>query len=683
MSNSPFIRIGIDIGGTFTDLQILDERSFLLHSLKTPTTPQDPSIGLMTGIAEAAQRFGFALSDIRMLLHGTTIATNSVLERRLPRGVLVTTAGFEDVLEIGRHTRREIYALKPWNEPPLIPRNRRIGLAERMRADGSIETPLAPDAVSGLTAKLRGFGAEAVAICLLNAHVNPAHEKALAKELRAALPDIPICISSEISPEIREYERSSTTVLNALLMPVVGAYLGQLVARMDEAGLKARLLLVQSNGGVCSVDMAAFQPARLLLSGPSGGALATLRMAQALNRPNLLGVDMGGTSFDICVVQEGAVTQMTQGEIDRLPVRLPMIEIRTIGAGGGSIAAVDDAGRLRAGPRSAGSRPGPVCYGRGGTEPTVTDANVTLGLLDPRFFLGGAMALDRAGAERAIAQKVGTPLGLTPAQAAEGILAVTNAGLASAARLSLFEKGLDPRAFSILSFGGAGGLHAIRVAEELGVPEVIFPADASTFSAFGILHSDIVHDVARSRVMPATAESLPRIAAALEQLRIQGQALLEADGVPEAERRFAISADMRYRGQAFELVVPWRGAAAEQPALEQLLEAFHLLHFKRFSYSNPEAPVELVALRLTATGLLPRAEARREPGAGADRSTAARDVWLSGTLRRVAVHQREQLRDAVEGPALIEEEYTTVFVAEGWRCAPGPEGALIARRITA
>lgn len=683
MSNSPFIRIGIDIGGTFTDLQILDERSFSLHSLKTPTTPQDPSIGLMTGIAEAAQRFGFALSDIRMLLHGTTIATNSVLERRLPRGVLVTTAGFEDVLEIGRHTRREIYALKPWNEPPLIPRDHRIGLAERMRADGSIETPLAPDAVSGLTAKLRGFGAEAVAICLLNAHVNPAHEKALAKELRAALPDIPICISSEISPEIREYERSSTTVLNALLMPVVGAYLGQLVARMDEAGLKARLLLVQSNGGVCSVDMAAFQPARLLLSGPSGGALATLRMAQALNRPNLLGVDMGGTSFDICVVQEGAVTQMTQGEIDRLPVRLPMIEIRTIGAGGGSIAAVDDAGRLRAGPRSAGSRPGPVCYGRGGTEPTVTDANVTLGLLDPRFFLGGAMALDRAGAEQAIAQKVGTPLGLTPAQAAEGILAVTNAGLASAARLSLFEKGLDPRAFSILSFGGAGGLHAIRVAEELGVPEVIFPADASTFSAFGILHSDIVHDVARSRVMPATAESLPRIAAALEQLRIQGQALLEADGVPEAERRFAISADMRYRGQAFELVVPWRGAAAEQPALEQLLEAFHLLHFKRFSYSNPEAPVELVALRLTATGLLPRAEARREPGAGADRSTAARDVWLSGTLRRVAVHQREQLRDAVEGPALIEEEYTTVFVAEGWRCAPGPEGALIARRITA
>jgi len=683
LSDTPFIRIGIDIGGTFTDLQILDERSFALRSLKTPTTPEDPSIGLMTGIAEAAQRFGFALSDIRLLLHGTTIATNAVLERRLPRGVLVTTAGFEDVLEIGRHTRREIYSLKPWSEPPLIPRDRRIGLAERIRADGSIETPLAAGSVSGIVAKLRDLGAEAVAICLLNAHVNPAHEEALAEGLRAALPDLPVCISSEISPEIREYERTSTTVLNALLMPVVGAYLERLAARMEEAGLKARLLLVQSNGGVCSAGVAALQPARLLLSGPSGGALATLRMAQALDRPNLLGADMGGTSFDICVVQDGAVAQMTQGEIDRLPVRLPMIEIRTIGAGGGSIAAVDDAGRLRVGPRSAGSRPGPVCYGRGGTEPTVTDANVALGLLDPRFFLGGTMPLDQAGAQQAIAQKVGTPLGLTSAEAAEGILAVTNAGLASAARLSLFEKGLDPRAFSILSFGGAGGLHAIPVAEELGVPEVIFPADASTFSAFGILHSDIVHDVARSRVMPAAAESLSGIAAALEQLRAQGEALLEADGVPGAQRRFTVSADMRYRGQAFELVVPWPKAAAEQAALERLLEAFHTIHAKRFSYSNPEAPVELVALRLTATGLLPRAEARRAPGAGADRPTVARDVWLSGQVRRVAVHQREQLRDPVEGPALIEEEYTTVFVAEGWRCAPGPEGALIARRIAA
>jgi N-methylhydantoinase A len=675
----PFIRIGIDIGGTFTDLQILDERSGALRSLKTPTTPEDPSIGLLTGIGEAATRFGFSIADIRILLHGTTIATNAVLERKLARGVLLTTAGFEDVLEIGRHGRRDIYGLKPHQEPPLIARDRRLGLAERMRADGSIETALAAGAVDALLPRLDALRAEAVAVCLLHAHVNPAHEQLVAERLHLLRPDLPVSISSEISPEIREYERSSTTVLNALLMPVVGNYLGRLAARMAEAGLAARLLLVQSNGGVCSPDVARRQPARLLLSGPSGGALATLRMAETLDRPNLLGVDMGGTSYDVCVVRDGAVTQMTQGEIDHLPVRLPMVEIRTIGSGGGSIAAVDEAGRLRVGPRSAGSRPGPVCYGRGGTEPAVTDANVALGRLDPRFFLGGAMALDRLAAAAAIAARVGEPLGLGTEQAAEGILAVTDTGLAAAARLSLFEKGLDPRDFSLLSFGGAGGLHAVPVAEELGIREVVFPADASTFSAFGILHSDIVHDLARSRVMPLTSDALPWIGETMSALRMQGEALLAADGVSEADRRFAVSADLRYRGQAFELVVPWR----EAPALGPLLADFHALHEARFSYANPEAPVELVALRMAVTGLLPPVHAERAAGRGADREPEARETWLAGAWRRIPVHQRERITGPVDGPALIEEEYTTIFLAEGWRCAPGPAGALIARKEAA
>lgn len=682
MAQDPFIRIGIDIGGTFTDLQILDERNGALRSLKTPTTPEDPSIGLLTGLNEAASRFGFQLGDIRLLLHGTTIATNAVLERRLARGVLLTTAGFEDVLEIGRHGRRDIYGLKPHRDAPLIPRSHRLGVAERIRGNGAIETALTPQAIAPVLEKLAALGAEAVAICLLNAHVNPAHEQALAEAIRAARPELPVCLSSEISPEIREYERSSTTALNTLLMPVVGAYLAKLTGRLKEAGIGARLLLVQSNSGVCSAEVASRQPARLLLSGPSGGALATLRMAQALQRPNLLGVDMGGTSFDICVVHEGSVTRMTQGEIDGLPVRLPMIEIRTIGSGGGSIAAVDAAGRLRVGPRSAGSRPGPVCYGRGGTEPAVTDANLALGRLDPRFFLGGAMPLDAEASARAIGEKVGAPLGLGTPQAATGILAVTDTSLAAAARLSLFEKGLDPREFSLLSFGGAGGLHAIPVAEELGVPEVVFPADASTFSAFGILHSDIQHDLARSRVMPATAENLPRVAEFLAELREQGAALLAADGVPEADRRFDVLADLRYRGQAFELVIPWAAAEATPEALETLLAAFHAEHARRFSYSNPAAPVELVALRLAATGLLARAETRRAPGAGAERKPEARRIWLGDAWREVPVYQREQLRGPVAGPALIEEEYTTIYLAAGWHCAPGPDHTLIARRAS-
>ncbi|UPG74549.1 hydantoinase/oxoprolinase family protein (plasmid) [Roseomonas gilardii subsp. gilardii] len=687
MSSQRHIRIGIDIGGTFTDLQILDERTGALHSLKTPTTPEDPSTGLMAGIEAAAARYGFALADIRLLLHGTTIATNAVLERRLARGVLLTTAGFEDVLEIGRHTRRDIYGLKQKVEPPLVPRDRRLGVAERLRGDGSVETALGEAAIGSVLERLHALEPEAIAICLLNAHVDPVHEQRLSEHVRAAFPDLPLSLSSEVSPEIREYERSSTTVLNALLMPVVGRYIGRLRQRLAERAPGARLLLVQSNGGVCSPEMAARQPVRLLLSGPSGGALATLRAAEALGRPNLVGGDMGGTSYDICVVQGGQVTLMTQGEIDGLPVRLPMIEIRTIGSGGGSLAAVDAGGRLTVGPRSAGSTPGPVCYRRGGTEPAVTDANIVLGRLDGRFFLGGAMALDTEGAREAIADRVARPLGLGAEEAAEGMLTVVNNALASAARLSLFEKGLDPRDFSLLSFGGAGGLHAIPVAEELGIGEVIFPADASTFSAFGILHSNIVHDVARSRVMPALAESLPRIAESCAALREQGDAMLEADGVPAEQRRFALSADLRYRGQAFELVVPWAalgdGATPDETALAALLAEFHRTHERRFSYCNPDAPVELVALRLTATGILPRAEAVRRPGLGADRQPEARRIFLGGCWQEAAVHQREQITGPVEGPALIEEEYTTAFIAPGWRCAPGPDGTLIARRLEA
>jgi N-methylhydantoinase A len=527
---APRIRIGIDIGGTFTDLQVLDERSGALHSLKTPTTPADPSIGLMTGIETAASRFGFGLDDISFLLHGTTIATNAVLERKLPRGVLVATEGFRDVLEIGRHARRDVYGLKPQRAAALIPRDRRLGLAERIRADGGVERALLPEALADIVGAIGALEAETVAVALLNSHVNPAHERQFRDALAAAFPEIAVSLSCDVGPEIREYERTATTVLNALLIPVVRSYLTRLAGRMAERGMAARLLLVQSNGGVCTAEVASEQPVRLLLSGPSGGALAAQRAAARLGVPDLVGIDMGGTSFDVCVVREGGVTLMTQGEIDGLPVRLPMVEIRTIGSGGGSIASVLPGGRMVVGPHSAGARPGPVCYGHGGEKPTVTDANLVLGRLDAAFFLGGAMALDLAGAQAAIAGHVAAPLGLDDDAAAEGILTLTNAALASAIRLSLFEKGLDPRGFSLLSFGGAGGLHAIEVAEELGVERVIFPADAGTFSASGILHSDIVHDLAASRLLPATRASLARIGQACDELRRQAERLLEQDG---------------------------------------------------------------------------------------------------------------------------------------------------------
>ncbi len=674
------VRIGIDIGGTFTDLQVLDQRTGRSGSVKTPTTPEDPSIGLMAGVDEAARRFGFALGDISLLLHGTTIATNAVLERKLPRGVLLATEGFRDVLEIGRHARRDIYGLRQQRAAPLISRERRVGVAERMRADGSVERGLSPAALDQAVSEVRQLDAETVAISLLHATVNPSHEQALRDHILKACPGLPVSISSEVSAEIREYERTSTTVLNALLVPVVRGYLTLLQRRMAERGLTARLLLVQSNGGVCSPAVAAVQPVRLLLSGPSGGALAASRIAARLGLDSVVGMDMGGTSFDVCVVSGGRVTQMMQGEVDGLPVRLPMVEIRTIGSGGGSVAAVDPGGRFTVGPHSAGARPGPACYGRGGTRPTVTDANLALGRLDGGFFLGGALPLDADAARAALAAEVAGPLGLGPDQAAAGVVALANTSLASAIRLTLFEKGLDPRGFSMLSFGGAGGLHAIEVADELGITQVVFPADASTFSASGILASDIVHDLASSRLLPATPGSLPELARAAAALSDQARALLAADGVAVDRQALDLAADMRYRGQAFELVVPWRGAV-DAGGLAAATEAFHDMHRQRFSYANPADAVDIVTLRLSATGRLSTSEPGRAgaPANGGVRPQHRRPVFLGG-WRSIDVVHRSQVARSMRGPLLIEEDYTTVLLTEDWSIEPGAEGALIARR---
>ncbi|MBR0670001.1 hydantoinase/oxoprolinase family protein [Neoroseomonas soli] len=679
------VRIAVDIGGTFTDLQILDARNGIARAWKTPTTPEDPSIGLMRGVTEAAERFGFALADVGLLLHGTTIATNAVLERKLARGVLLTTAGFEDVLEINRHVRRDIYGLAPEPFPTLIPRDRRLGVPERMRADGTTETALDEAAIPALLDRIAALGADCVAVSLLHAYANPAHEQRLATMIRVARPDLPVSLSSDISPEIREYERTSTTVLNALLVPVVKAYLDRLDARLGEGGFQPLVFLVQSNGGVCSLRMAAEQPARLLLSGPSGGTLAAGRLSALLSRPNLVAVDMGGTSFDVSVVQDGRVSVITQGEIDRLPVRLPMVEMRTIGAGGGSIASVDAGGRLTVGPRSAGARPGPVSYGRGGSEPTVTDANLALGRLDPEFFLGGMMKLDMPGTRAALEAKVGKPLGLGVEQAAEGVLTVTNANLGAAIRLSLFEKGLDPRDFCLLSFGGAGGLHATEVAAELGISEVAFPREPGTLSAYGILFSDLTQDIARSRVMRAEAASLPRIVETLAALRAEADARLAQDGIAPERRRISMAADMRYHGQAFELLIPWGEVATpDAEDIAALVEAFHATHRQRFSYANPGDPVEVVTLRAVATGVLDKPEPGDPPPAERPARKGARRVFEAGAWRDIAVWDREALTDAdtIEGPAVVEEAFATHWITRGWTARLGPAGTLMARRET-
>jgi len=677
------VRIGVDIGGTFTDLQIFDARNGRIVAHKLPTTPEDPSIALVEGIKTAGGRYGFTLSDVGYLMHGTTIATNAVLERKLPAGALVTTAGFEDVLEIGRHYRRDVYSIHPQPVPALIPRNRRFGLQERMRFDGTAERVPTEVDVDAVIARLAAADIETVAIALLHAYANPDHEQRLADRIRKALPRLDVSLSSVISPEIREYERTSTTVLNALLQPVVRAYIERLEARMRAEAFAPHLLIVQSNGGVCTPATAAAEPARLLLSGPSGGAMAALELARRLDEPNLVGVDMGGTSFDVSVVRDSRLEIVTLSEIDRLPVRLPMIELRTIGAGGGSIARVSATKQMTVGPESAGARPGPVCYGRGGTEPTVTDANLALGRLDAATFLGGAMALDRDQARAAISARAGEPLGLDTDAAAAGILRLTNTNLAAAIRVSLFEKGLDPRDFTMLSFGGAGSVHACAVADELGIRRIIFPVDASTFSARGILMADIEHAFGRSGVRPFDGGAVAWVRSCFESLKAEGAARLEADGIAPADRQFELSADLRYRGQAFELTVPWGDVPIDEGGIGEISLRFHAHHAQRFSYANPEDTVELVTLRLVAIGRMARPQISAEEPLSADGSAAGqRSVYVDGQWQDVAAWRRHAIGGSlgIVGPAIVEEDYTAIYVAPGWSLTLGRDGHLVAAR---
>jgi N-methylhydantoinase A len=676
------VRAAIDIGGTFTDIQMLDEARGRLHELKVPTTPADPSLGLIDGLARAARSIGCPLDAVRLVMHGTTIATNAVLERRFGNCALITTAGFEDVLEIGRHMRRDVYGLYAEERALLLPRMRRFGVSERIAFDGRVHTPLDEDAARSLAARIVGLGVETVAVCLLHSYANPSHERRLRELLLAAHGGLDVSLSSDVSPEIREYERLSTTVLNALLMPVVRSYLSALEQRLRDGAAAARVLLVQSNGGVCGIRNASEQPVRLILSGPAGGACAVERTSARLRMRDLVGIDMGGTSFDVVVVHGGRCAMVTEGSIDGLPVRLPMIEVRTIGTGGGSIAWIDDTGRLRVGPRSAGAQPGPASYGQGGDQATVTDANLVLGRIDPQRFAAGTIRLDAQRARAAIARNIAEPLGLGLDEAAAGIVAISNANMAAAIRASLYERGLDPADFALVSFGGAGGLHAAELAQEVGIATVVYPRAAATFSALGILSSNIVHSFVRTRVLDLADSSAAHLAADAAALHREADAMLEDDGVPADERRFAFALDMRYRGQGYELTVPLDAEAIDEAVLTQACERFHAMHERRFAHADRDGIVEAVALRLTATGLV------REPLLGdhapPEESTTCGDasVFGDGAWRRMPVYERSELgtRAPVAGPLVIAESYSTIFLPEGWHIAAVATGDLVARR---
>lgn len=681
------IRVSVDIGGTFTDLHLHNPATGQTFAWKTPSTPADPSIGLIDGLTRISEANGLSVRDIGMILHGSTIATNAVLERKLPRGALITTAGFRDVLEIGRHIRRDVYTLQAEPRALLIPRQRRFEVPERVRADGRIEQPLDEQALRAVVEQLLAQQVEAVAIVFLHGYRNSLHERRAAELLAEWAPQLSVATSFESSPEIREFERSSTTVLNALLRPVISGYLTRVAGRLAAAGITAPLYLVQSNGGVTSPTDAARMPARLLLSGPAGGAMAMAALARRHDRANLVGFDMGGTSSDISVVRDGEIGQTAESSIDGLPVRLPMIEIRTIGAGGGSIARLHDTA-LRVGPQSAGAEPGPVCYARGGSQPAVTDANAMLGLLDATAFVAGDMQLDIAAARDAIATTIATPLAMQAGAAAEGILDIACAHMAGAIRLSLFEKGADPADFSLAPFGGAAGLHACAVARELGIDSIVFPANASTLSALGILHADLRHDLSISELMLLADPGVGKIAASVATLRQRGKAMLDADSIPKARQKIEISCDLRYRGQAFEINTGWPdlsdGAAPDADKLANLLAAFHRKHASQFAHSAPEDAVELVTIRAVATGVLSKPQA---PSQTDVQATAAplrkRRVYHRGQFEDIDVYRRSSVlanNMMLPGPLLIEENYTVLLIDRGWQLSCLSDGDLLCQR---
>lgn len=669
------LRAAVDIGGTFTDVQLLDTVAGAIWDHKTPTTPSDPAIGLIEGLRGAVAKRGLGIDAIGMILHGSTIATNAVLERKLPRAGLITTAGFEDVLAIGRHMRNDIYALKAEARAVLVPAAHRLGVPERIRADGSVEIPLDREQVRRTGEVLVADGVTTVAVMFLHGYQNPVHEIEAA-EVLAGIPGLTVATSHETSPEIREFERVSTTVLNALLKPVISAYLGRVETAVSGAGISAPLYLVQSNGGVVTPAEAARLPVRLLLSGPAGGAMAVQSIAARHDLDNAVGMDMGGTSTDICALLNGRVEETAGGEVAGLPVRLPMIEISTIGAGGGSVAR-STSGALRVGPESAGATPGPACYLRGGTDPTVTDANLHLGLIDPDGFMGGGMKLDATEAGKAIGAVAGA-LRLDPTELASGIVSVANSAMADAVRLSLFEKGADPGAFTLIAFGGAGGLHACAVAQDLNLTRVLFPAMASTLSAGGILETNIRHDLIEARLMIAGPEAGVALGEMIWRLTKRADALLDADGIDRVRRQVHFAADMRYRGQAWEITTDWPDGDPKN--LPDLVERFHALHHQRYAHSAPGEPVEIVALRAKVIGLLDHVETHQDFET-VDAAGSTRRIFHDGDWREVPILPRDALgAGAIDGPLIVEEAYSSLFIHPGWRVRTLSGGDIIAER---
>ncbi|HEV2858329.1 MAG TPA: hydantoinase/oxoprolinase family protein [Solirubrobacterales bacterium] len=655
--------LGVDVGGTFTDAVLLDGGA--VHTAKVPTTPREESTGVMQAVEAVLRRAGAAPSDVEVFAHGMTVGTNALLEERGARTALVATRGFADLLEIGRQDRPHLYRLCAPKPAPLVEPELRFEAAERVGPEGTIE-PLAEDEPERLAAAIAASGAEAVAICLLFSYLDPSHEQAIATELRKRLPDVHISASHEVLPRFREYERCSTTMIDAYLSPLLGRYLGRLGEAAAEAGVPQPLVM-SSAGGVAPAEEAARAGAWSVLSGPAGGAVGAGLLAQLSGNGNALGFDMGGTSCDVCVVEDGEVRRTDSRKIEGRPIQLPMVDVHTVGAGGGSIGWRDPGGALRVGPRSAGADPGPACYGRGGSEPTVTDANLLLGNLAGDSELAGGVALDAEAAERAIAELSGS-LHLDPIETATGILRVANQEMVRALRVVTVERGVDPRGFALLPFGGAGPMHAAAIAAELGIETILCPRAGGVLSAFGLCASERRRDTARTVMLSGSELTAERIAAEVAAMVAAAGAGLDAD----AEARVVYQ--LRYAGQAFELPVP--GPVDPDPL--ELIEDFERAHEERYGHRDPEGEVVLVdiGLALVVPGPTPRPTAANE----AAPEPSSRSVYFDGKWIDTPVLRGEPAAASeAEGPVVFELPEATFVLPPGWRTRVDQQGTIEAR----
>ncbi len=673
------MQIGVDIGGTFTDIVALD-REGRLTLTKVPSTPKD----LLEGIGVAVQRVlglaGAPPAAVERFIHGTTVATNAILEQKGAVTAVLATDGFEDVLELGRQKRARMYDLEMDVETPtfLAPRRRRVGIRERLDARGGVLVPLDEDQVRAEVTALRGHGVQALAVCYLFSFVNPAHERRTREICREVAPEISVSLSSEVDPTFREYERTCVTAFDAYLGPVVKRYLAGLAATLRELGVDAVPLIMRSRGGIVSAALAAEQPVTLFLSGPAGGVIGAKFAAERSGVSDFVSLDMGGTSNDVAVVRGGEPLIASEGWIGPYPVRTPMVDVSTIGAGGGSIAWIDAAGGLRVGPRSAGAEPGPACYGRGGDQATVTDASLVLGYLNPERFAGGLMRLDGEAAERALAA-IGARLGLDAVAAAAGIHRVINARMADQIRLVTIKRGYDPRQFSLVVLGGAGPVHGVALAEEMGMAEVIVPETPGVLAAFGLLSAAIEHHHARTLQAPADTIDLPAVNRCLAELDAAGRARMHAEGVAAGDARVAYSADMRYIGQAYELEVPLSVPLVVE-RMPETLGAFHAVHERVYGYARAQQPVEFVNFRAVHTYPLPHPALR--PGAAtsgsvADARVGKRPAWF-GAFRPTTIYERARLPVGarVSGPAIVEQPDTTTVIPPGHTALVDPAGNL-------